>query len=49
MSKIITANGHEVDFSAAVNLMDDEIRKDLHDKADGWTDQQFYEAETDTE
>ena len=32
MNKVIDINGTEIDFDAAVNLMDDEIRERLHDR-----------------
>lgn len=44
MTKIIDQHGHEIDFDAAVNLMDNEIREDLHDQADTTTDQAFFDA-----
>lgn len=44
----ITHNGHEYDFNAAVNLMDDELREELHSSRD-WSaqpeaDQAFFDA-----
>lgn len=43
MSKVLL-NGHEVDFEAAVNLMDDEIREDLHSKMAPCSEQEFIDA-----
>jgi hypothetical protein len=41
----VTINGHEIDFDAAVNLMDDDIREELH--AQGIeTEQAFLDAYT---
>mgnify|MGYP000952711741 FL=1 len=44
MSKQVTLNGKTIDFDAAVNLMDDEIREDLHNKMAPCTDQEFLDA-----
>lgn len=44
MSKQVTMNGKTIDFDAAVNLMDDEIREDLHNKMAPCTDQEFMDA-----
>ncbi len=33
-----------VDFGGAVELMDDDIREELHSKASGWTEQEFMDA-----
>ena len=44
MSKQVTLNGKTIDFDAAVNLMDDEIREDLHNKMAPCTDQEFMDA-----
>lgn len=30
-ARVVDAKGNEIDFEAAVNLMDDEIREDMHD------------------
>lgn len=43
MSKV-TLNGNLVDFDVAVQLMDDEIREDLHNKMAPCTDQEFLDA-----
>lgn len=43
MTKVIL-NNKAVDFDAAVNLMDDDIRETLHDMADGWGEQEFLDA-----
>ena len=43
MSTVVNTNGKEVDFEAAVNLMDDEIREELH--SEGLTsEQEFFTA-----
>ena len=34
MTKVTDINGRDIDFDAAVMLMDDEIREALHDKVD---------------
>lgn len=44
MSKQVNLNGKTIDFDAAVNLMDDEIREDLHNKMAPCTDQEFLDA-----
>ena len=44
MSKQVTLNGKTIDFDAAVNLMDDEIREDLHSKMAPCSDQAFLDA-----
>lgn len=43
MSKVII-NHQSVDFDAAVNLMDDEIREDLHSKTEWDSEQAFADA-----
>lgn len=41
--KVINMNGAAVDFEAAINMMDDEIREQLH--AEGYeTEQDFFTA-----
>lgn len=40
----VRLNGLEVDFDAAVNLMDDEIREQLHSKLAPCSDQDFIDA-----
>ena len=40
----VTLNGKPVDFDAAVNLMDDEIRERLHSKFDEGQEQEFLDA-----
>jgi hypothetical protein len=47
MSKQVTLNGKTIDFDAAVNLMDDDIREDLHSKMAPCTDQEFIDAYVD--
>lgn len=46
MSNQVTLNGKTIDFDAAVNLMDDDIREDLHNNkmAPCCTDQEFLDA-----
>lgn len=44
MNKQVTLNGKTIDFDAAVNLMDDEIREELHNKMAPCTDQEFLDA-----
>lgn len=44
MSKRVNLNGKTIDFDSAVNLMDDEIREDLHNKMAPCTDQEFLDA-----
>lgn len=44
MSKQVNLNGKTIDFDAAVNLMDNEIREDLHNKMAPCTDQEFLDA-----
>lgn len=44
MSKQVTLNGKTIDFDAAVTLMDDDIREDLHNKMAPCTDQEFLDA-----
>ena len=44
MSKVILSfNGvdHEVDYDACVNMMDDDIREQVHDELAPCTDQEF--------
>ena len=40
----VTLNNHEIDFDAAVMLMDDEIRERLHDEWDDGDEQEFLDA-----
>jgi hypothetical protein len=44
MSTVTDQFGREIDFDAAVNLMDDEIREELHMKLAPCTDQEFLTA-----
>ncbi|ACU93984.1 hypothetical protein Ccur_02570 [Cryptobacterium curtum DSM 15641] len=44
MEKALDINGNEIDFEAAVNLMDDEIREELHEKMAPCSNQEFLEA-----
>lgn len=43
MSKV-TLNGREIEFEAAVNLMDDEIRECIHSDLAPCSDQEFIDA-----
>ena len=43
-SKVINEYGKEIDFDAAVNLMDDDIREQLHDELAPCTPQVFFDA-----
>ena len=40
----VTYNNAQVDFEAAVNLMDDEIREALHAELAPCTEQEFFDA-----
>jgi hypothetical protein len=40
----VTLNNHEIDFDAAANLMDDEIRESLHGKFYEGQEQEFLDA-----
>lgn len=40
----VTYNNTQVDFEAAVNLMDDEIRESLHAELAPCTEQEFFDA-----
>lgn len=42
--KVINQNGTEIDFEAAVSLMDDEIREDLNRELAPCTEQEFFKA-----
>ena len=44
MTKVINANGTEIDYSAAVALMDDDICAELNDKIAPCTEQEFFPA-----
>ncbi|WGG48912.1 hypothetical protein [Rugamonas sp. DEMB1] len=44
MNATVTVAGHVVDFDAAVNLMDDEIREELHSTITPCADQEFIDA-----
>lgn len=44
MSNVINQHGRELNFDAAVVLMDDEIREELHGKLAPCTDQEFFDA-----
>ena len=40
----VTYNNDQVDFEAAVNLMDDDIREALHQSIAPCTEQEFFDA-----
>lgn len=42
--KVINQDGHEINFEAAVSLMDDEIREDLNRELAPCSDQEFFSA-----
>ena len=44
MTSKVLLNGYEVDFDAAVNMMDDAIREELHNELAPCTDQEFIDA-----
>lgn len=44
MTSKVLLNGYEVDFDAIVNMMDDEIREELHNELAPCTDQEFVDA-----
>lgn len=44
MTKVIDNTGCEIDYDAAVNLMDDEIRERLHIEIAPCSDQEFFDA-----
>lgn len=44
MSTVINLAGTEINFAAAVQLMDDEIREQLHEDLAPCTDQEFFTA-----
>lgn len=44
MTKVINANGTEIDYAAAVALMDDDICAELNDKIAPCTEQEFFTA-----
>ena len=41
---VINTNGHELDFDAAVMMMDDEIREGLSEDMGSCTEQEFFTA-----
>lgn len=43
----VMLNGSEIDFDAAVNLMDDEIREEIHAELAPCDDQEFLDAYVD--
>ena len=44
MKYIIDQNGNKINYEAAVSLMDDNIREELHGEIAPCTDQEFYDA-----
>lgn len=44
MKKVVNGYGYELDYDAAVNLMDDEIREELHMEIAPCTEQEFFDA-----
>jgi hypothetical protein len=44
MSTVINLSGTEINFAAAVQMMDDEIREQLHEDLAPCTDQEFFTA-----
>ena len=44
MKMSVMLNNDEIDFAAAVNLMDDEIRERLHSELAPCSDQEFLDA-----
>lgn len=43
MTKVINEYGTEINYDVAVNLMDDEIREELHSKFAPCSEQKFFE------
>jgi hypothetical protein len=41
---VINSSGKAIDFDAAVNIMDDEIRETLHNRQEWDSNQQFFSA-----
>ena len=41
---VINAHGKEIDFDAAVNIMDDDLREKIHAELAPCTDQEFFDA-----
>lgn len=44
MIKVVNKNGYELDFDAAVILMDDEIREEVSEELAPCTEQEFFTA-----
>ena len=42
--KVINKNGYEINYSAAVDYMDDDIREELHAEIAPCTNQEFFSA-----
>lgn len=43
MEKVINSYGIEINYNAAVELMDDELREEVHDDLAPCTDQEFFD------
>lgn len=43
MAKVINSYGTEINYNAAVELMDDELREEVHADLAPCTDQEFFE------
>lgn len=44
ITKVINMSGAEINYDAAVMLMDDDLREELHHKLAPCTDQEFFTA-----
>ena len=44
MTKVFDANRNPVDFEAAVNMMDDDLREELHAELAPCTEQEFFKT-----
>lgn len=44
MGKVINREGYELDFEAAVEMMDDELREELANSGEYETEQSFFNA-----
>ena len=44
MANKVLLNGNLVDFDVVVNMMDDDLREELHNKLAPCTDQEFMDA-----
>lgn len=43
MKKVINSYGTEVNYNAALMIMDDELREEIHEELSPCTDQEFFE------